>query len=74
MADVNPHLDTIAPWISAGIRRTVATAELATVFPDTYQQVAAAAGRAGAQLVGPAVTVAASGRVDRGFAVPGPRC
>ncbi len=54
MADVNPHLDTIAPWISAGIRRTVATAELATVFPDTYQQVAAAAGRAGAQLVGPA--------------------
>ena len=54
MGDVNPHLDTIGPWISAGIRRTVPMAEMSTAFSAAFGQVAAAVGAAGAQLVGPA--------------------
>ena len=51
---VNPHLETIEAWTTAGLRSTVPMAELHEAFPEAYRQVAAAVAQAGAQLVGPA--------------------
>ena len=80
--DVNPHLDTIPPWVSAGVRRTVPMNELGSAFSEAYQQVAGAVAAAGAQLVGPAygcyfgmptdvVDVEIGFGIDREVPVPG---
>lgn len=54
MADVSPHLETIDPWISAGIRQVVPMGDLKDVFAAVFQNVAGAVAVAGGQLVGPA--------------------
>ena len=54
MADLNPHLETIAPWVSAGVRQVVPMGDLKDVFAASFQKVAGAVAAAGGQLVGPA--------------------
>lgn len=55
MAGVNPHLETLDPWISAGVRHVVSMADLKDVFPADFRWVAeAVAAAAGGEVVGPA--------------------
>ncbi|MBK8448265.1 MAG: GyrI-like domain-containing protein [Micropruina sp.] len=54
MTGVDPHIENVDSWVSLGVRRTVPMAELSTVFGPTFEAVAAAAGQAGAAVVGPA--------------------
>ena len=54
MAGVNPHLETLEPWISAGVRHVVSMAELNDVFPADFQRVDQAVHAAGGKLLGPA--------------------
>lgn len=54
MADVNPHLETVGPWVSAGVRQVVPMGDLKDVFAASFQNVAGAVTAAGGQLVGPA--------------------
>lgn len=52
--DVNPKIETLPAWVSAGRRQVVPMAELPDVFPKVYGDVAEAAATAGVALVGPA--------------------
>lgn len=54
MAGVDPHIENLEAWVSAGVRSSVPMAELHTVFDHAFSSVAAAAAGAGAVLVGPA--------------------
>ncbi len=54
MSGLNPHLETIEPWVSAGIRKVVPMAELQQVFPSTFEEVAAQVSAAGGRVIGPA--------------------
>lgn len=54
MAGIEPHVETLRPWVSLGVRQVVPMAELGTAFPTAYEAVAKAAAGAGAALVGPA--------------------
>lgn len=54
MPGIDPHIETLAGWVSLGVRQTAPMSELSTVFPAAFGAVAAAAGQAGATLVGPA--------------------
>ena len=54
MAGVNPHLETLGPWISAGVRHVVSMVELKDVFPADFQRVGEAVHAAGGKVVGPA--------------------
>lgn len=54
MPGVDPHLEDLDAWVSAGIRQVVPMAELAGLFGPVYDQVSAAITGAGAALVGPA--------------------
>jgi effector-binding domain-containing protein len=82
MPGTDPHIETLEPWVSVGVRNTVPMAELSSVFAQTYEKVAAAVGTAGARLVGPAyaeyfgmptdtVDVEIGFGVDRAVEVPG---
>lgn len=54
MSGLNPHLETIEPWVSAGIRQVVPMSELHWVFPSVFQEVAAQVAAAGGKVTGPA--------------------
>ena len=54
MSGLNPHLETIEPWVSAGIRRLVPMETLHEVFPAAFTEVVAKVSEAGGQAVGPA--------------------
>lgn len=54
MSTLNPHLTTIEPWTSAGLRQAVPMTNLQGVFPAAFQQVAAEVSKAGGALTGPA--------------------
>jgi len=54
MSGVNPHLETVEPWVSAGIRQLVPMAALHEVFPAVFDEVAAKVSKAGGKVVGPA--------------------
>jgi len=54
MSGLNPHVETIAPWVSAGIRRLVPMEELQEVFPKAFEEVAAKVTQAGGKVIGPA--------------------
>jgi effector-binding domain-containing protein len=54
MPEVNPHLETIEPWVSAGVRRVVPMSELHAAFEPAFQAVAASVTAAGGQVTGPA--------------------
>ena len=54
MSGVNPHLETIEPWVSAGVRKLVPMTELREVLPSTFEEVATKATQAGGTVVGPA--------------------
>ena len=51
---VNPSIQSLPAWISAGERQVVPMSELTQVFDRTFHEVAKAAARAGATLLGPA--------------------
>lgn len=82
MTSVNPHIENVDSWVSLGVRRTVPMTELSAVFGPTYEAVAAAAGQAGAAVLGPAyseyfgmptdtVDVEIGFGIDRAVDVPG---
>jgi effector-binding domain-containing protein len=54
MSGLNPHVETIEPWVSAGIRQLVPVAALHEVFPTAFEQVVAKVSQAGGTVVGPA--------------------
>jgi Transcriptional regulator, effector-binding domain/component len=54
MTGVDPHIEELDAWISAGIRQVVPMAELAGLFGSVYDRVSAALARAGATPIGPA--------------------
>ncbi|MFZ1411864.1 MAG: GyrI-like domain-containing protein [Micropruina sp.] len=54
MTGLNPHQETFGPWVSAGRRHVVPTADLPSIFPETLQEVAGTVAAAGGQLIGPA--------------------
>ena len=54
MVGINPHVETLDAWVGLGIRQRVPTQQLPELFARTFTEVAAAAGRAGAVVVGPA--------------------
>lgn len=54
MPDVNWHVTTLDPWVSAGIRQVVPMKDISQAFPKAFGDVAAAAAQAGVELVGPA--------------------
>jgi effector-binding domain-containing protein len=54
MSGLNPHVETIEPWVSAGIRQLVPVAALHEVFPAAFEQVVATVSQAGGTVVGPA--------------------
>lgn len=75
MPDVNWHVETIDPWVSAGIRQVVGMDELSEVFPKAFGDVAAAVAGAGMELTGPAYACyfgmpSAVVDVEIGFGVP----
>ena len=51
---INPHVETLPAWISAGVRQVVPMAELPDIFGKAFGEVAEAVGRCGAAVVGPA--------------------
>ena len=51
---VNPRIENLPAWVSAGVRQVAAMAELPEIFPKAYQQVAGAIAAAGGELRGPA--------------------
>ena len=54
MSGLNPHLETIEPWVSAGIRRLVPMEHLQEAFPAAFEEVMAKVSDAGGRPVGPA--------------------
>lgn len=54
MTGVDPHIENLDAWVSAGVRQTVPMATLSDVFGPTYERVAEAVGAAGATIAGPA--------------------
>lgn len=54
MPGVDPHLEDLDAWVSAGVRQVVPVAELAGLFGPVYDQVSAAITQAGGAMVGPA--------------------
>lgn len=54
MPGVDPHIEHIGAWVSAGVRQSVPRAELSDLFAPTYERVATAVNAAGAQVAGPA--------------------
>lgn len=54
MTGVDPHIENLGAWVSLGVRRSVPREQLHELFEPTYQEVAAAATKAGAIVVGPA--------------------
>lgn len=54
MPGVDPHIEELGAWVSLGVRQSVPRTQLHEVFEPTYEAVAAAAARAGAEVVGPA--------------------
>ena len=51
---INPSIETLPAWISAGVRQVIPMTELKDTFGKAFEEVAAAVGRSGAVLVGPA--------------------
>ncbi|MFZ0529688.1 MAG: GyrI-like domain-containing protein [Propionicimonas sp.] len=51
---VNPKLDTLPAWVSAGVRQVVPMAQLPAVFGRVFEQVAGAVAAAGGEVTGPA--------------------
>ena len=51
---IDPHIETLPAWVSAGERTVVAMTELRVAFPAAFGKVAEAVGRAGGQIGGPA--------------------
>lgn len=54
MPGVDPHIEELGAWVSLGVRQSVPRTRLHDLFGPTYETVATAATRAGAQVVGPA--------------------
>ncbi|HEY3339897.1 MAG TPA: GyrI-like domain-containing protein [Propionicimonas sp.] len=54
MSGLNPHLETIEPWVSAGIRRLVPMSTLQGAFPAAFEEVVTKVTEAGGKAVGPA--------------------
>ncbi|MCA0294700.1 MAG: GyrI-like domain-containing protein [Actinobacteria bacterium] len=54
MTGVDPHIEHMEAWVSAGVRRTVPREDLSAVFGPTYEQVAGLLGAAGVGIAGPA--------------------
>jgi effector-binding domain-containing protein len=54
MTGVEPHIEHVGAWVSAGIRKTVPRAELSDVFGPTYEEVSSALAAAGVAMAGPA--------------------
>ncbi len=54
MAGVDPHIEHVGAWVSAGIRRTVPRAKLSDAFGPTYEEVGRLLGGAGVPVRGPA--------------------
>lgn len=82
MPGVDPHLEKMDAWVSAGVRMVVPMAELAATFGPTYEKVATDVARAGGKLAGPAyaeyfgmpsdtVDVEIGFAIDRPIEVPG---
>lgn len=54
MTDVNWHLETLAPWVSAGVRKVLAMENISAEFGTTFGEVAASLGAAGVVASAPA--------------------
>jgi AraC family transcriptional regulator len=54
MTGVDPHIENVDAWVSAGIRQTVPMNQLSQVFGATYETVARTVTEAGGTVVGPA--------------------
>ena len=54
MSGLNPRLETLEPWVSAGLREMVSMTELQEVFPAVFEQVATKVAKAGGRVIGPA--------------------
>ena len=51
MPGVDPHIENLYAWVSAGVRQTVPRAELSDLFGPTYEQVAKTVAEGGGTVV-----------------------